>query len=510
MLQFFKNIKDDVTTMQSIVNKYRDDVVNMMSDPDVSMIQQGNLHTKYIGECVRGNQEAKEYVKNKIFTILSEKILDNDIDILKDIIKAELNIFLEKRYATFDLKNFNPNEERKITYYQLLSISISENQKKKLKDIQERINDRDICLELLSEEIYKCEYGLDLLDNLKDMRLNNIEVHDIRKIRVEVADGNWYTISDCKFNNNEIIRIIAKRLVVQNSGGDLTDDECEREAQLLDDSRITIALKPASNMDTIFIKMFDNSTVSVEDMISNGTITEEAAKFFTISAKGRLNTVFIGGVNCGKTTLMKVYMGFMPNEYKIGMLDTSKDTDLSTLYPEKDIITLYPTATYDMNTQFSKLLRMNRQILGISEARSYEVEQLIKAMLRANSGSTSTLHTTTAKDLIDNMAWMCLENGIPQDMNVLRSRIASAIDIVPRIKYFPNGTRRLDNISEIVATGDIYKPFEIRTIFEWDYKKNILIRSPNYKPSNDLIDKLRYYGCSDDEIRRLANNGEVL
>lgn len=502
MLHFFRKSKEISPSIDSIINKYKDDVVKSMSDPESNYIQQTNIHTKYIAECVRGREKAKEYVRQQIFTILTSIVLDNDIEILEDLIKEELNYFLNEEFEQYDLKSFKLDEERMISYYQLLNLSMSDKQKNYLETLKAKINDKDMVLEILADEIYKKEYGLDIVENLKDMKLNNIEIQDTKKIRIEVADGNWYTLSDYKFNDNNTIRIIAKRLVVQKSGGDLTEDECEREGQLLDGSRLTIALKPASTMDTIFIKMFDNSIVTADDMIKNGTLTEDAVECLKIVAKGRLNTVFIGGVNCGKTTLLKVYMGFMPAAYKIGMVDASKDTDLATLYPEKDVITLYETPTYDMNTQFSKLLRMNRQILGITEARSFEVEQLIKGMLRGNSGSTSTLHTTNVKDLIDNMAWMCLENGVPQDMNVLRSRIASAIDIVPRVKQFSNGARRLDDISEVVATGDLYKPFEIRKIFQWDYDKNMLVRNPNYIPSDDLLDKLRYYGCSEDEIRR--------
>lgn len=498
MLQFYN------TNIINIKDKYKNEVVDKMSNPEFGILQESELHTRYIIQCSRGSEEAKEYVINYIKKILRDIVSDNDKLLIMDVIKKEYNTYTQKLYEVYKLKEFSDNQERKISYYQLLSQSISEKQKQTLADLSTKLNETSLAIDVLAEEMYKSEYGLNILDNIKDMRLNNIEVHDTRKIRVEVVDGNWYTISDCKFDDNESIRTVAKRLVSQKSGGDLTEDECEREAQLLDDSRITIALKPASNMDTIFIKMFNNSIVTEEDMVVNGTVTEESVECLKISAKGRLNSIFIGGVNCGKTTLFKLYMGFMPTEYKIGIVDPSKDTDLSNMYPEKDIITLYETPTYSMNDQFSKLLRMNRQVLGVSESRSYEVEQLIKSMLRGNSGSSSTLHTTNVKDLIDNMAWMCLENGIPQDMRVLRSRIASAIDIVPRIKYFPNGARRVDDISEVVSTGDLQNPFEIRKIFEWDYNRNVLVRNSNYKPSADLLDKLRYYGCSEDEIRRFA------
>ena len=310
MLQFYN------TNIKNIKDKYKNQVVEKMSDPEFEILYEGHLHTKYIAQCSRGSEEAKTYVINYIKKILRNIITDNDKKMIMDAIKKEYVAYTQKLYEIYNLKEFSANQERKISYYQLLRQSCSEKQQQKLEYMSKNLNDSSLAVDILSEELYKSEYGLNLIDDIKDMRLNNIEVHDTRKIRVEVSDGNWYTISNCKFDDNETIRTVAKRLVNQNSGGDLTYDECERESQLLDDSRITIALKPASNMDTIFIKMFNNSIVTEEDMIVNGTITQEAVDFLKIVAKGRLNSTIIGGVNCGKTTLFKLYMGLCQQNIK--------------------------------------------------------------------------------------------------------------------------------------------------------------------------------------------------
>ena len=339
-----------------------------------------------------------------------------------------------------------------------------------------------------------------IIDDIYDMRINNIEIHDIFKIRIETADGLWFTVDDCRFNESRLIKLLAQRLLSQKAGGDLTEDECERESMLNDGARITVALNPASALNMIFIKKFDSFNVSQEEMITNGTVTDEIVEDLKILGKGRANIIISGGINTGKSTFLKMYIGLVPDEYKIGLVDPSKDTDLISLYPEKDIVTLYETETYSMNEQFAKLLRMGRHILGISEARSFEIEQAIKAMLRGNSGSFLTLHSTKAKDIVDNIAWMCLENGIPQDMRVLRSRIASAIDIIIRLKQKNSGERRVDEIVELVATDNLEYPFKIKTIYKWNDETDKIERVDDYEPSEDLLDKLKYYGCTKEEI----------
>lgn len=496
MFQFYN------TNMKQLVDKYKENVVASLTNPEFNIAAENEIHTKYISQCSRGNKEAKLYVINKIRNVLNNELTTNDKNQIFKIIEKEINTFNQKLYEIYDIKENNIMQERKISYYQLLERYSTEKQREKLSEIINRFNDNDINLpiDVLAEEVYKREYGLILLDDIYDMRINNIEVHDVNKIRIETADGLWFTIKDCRFNESRLIRIISQRLLSQNAGGDLTEDECERESMLMDGARITVTLRPASALNMIFIKKFDSFNVSQEEMIKNGTITSEMIDDLKILAKGRANLIISGGINTGKSTFLKMYIGLVPDEYKIGLVDPSKDTDLISLYPQKDIVTLYETETYSMNEQFSKLLRMGRHILGISEARSFEVEQAIKAMLRGNSGSFLTLHSTKAKDIVDNIAWMCLENGIPQDMRVLRSRISSAIDIIVRLKQNYSGERRVDEIVELVATDDLEYPFEIRTIYKWNDKTDKIERVRDYIPTDDLLEKLSYYGCTEEEI----------
>lgn len=510
MFQFYN------TNINQIVRKYSDIVVDNLTNPEFNVAAENEIHTKYISQCSRGNKAAKSYVISKIREVLNSHLTSNDQNIIFNIIEKEVNTFNQKLYEISDINKIDITKERKISYYQLLDKYASDKQKNNMEIISNRVSDNDLKLsiDILAEEIYKKEYGLMLIDDIYDMRINNIEIHDTNKIRIETADGLWFTINDCRFNESRLIKILAQRLLSQNAGGDLTEDECERESMLIDGARITVALKPASALNMIFIKKFDSFVVSKDEMIRNGTVTNEMIEDLKILSKGRANLIISGGINTGKSTFLKMYIGLVPDEYKIGLVDPSKDTDLISLYPNKDIVTLYETELYSMNEQFSKLLRMGRHILGISEARSFEVEQAIKAMLRGNSGSFLTLHSTKAKDIVDNIAWMCLENGIPQDMRVLRSRIASAIDIIIRLKQSYSGERRVDEIVELVATDNLEYPFEIKILYKWNSETDKIERVKDYIPSDDLLDKLRYYGCSEDEIKRfttgnlLVNEGD--
>ena len=494
--------------LKGIIDKYKGTVVEKMKDPEVFTEQEGDMHTDFIHRCSKGDIEAKRYVMNKVKNHLMNLVEKQDKMKLRNIVIEHFTKIKNKEYEVIDLDKIDfYNEEALISYYQLMEDYASEFQKKFFSREPEQVDE----IEVLAYEIYKIEYGLSYIEELLYMRINNIEVHGSDKIRVETNKGIWYTVKDYRFETEVEVRLIAERLYSQDGNGQITDEDCEKEGRLLNGARLTITLAPGSDINCIFIKKFDSITVSKGMMLENGTVTEEMLSDLSILAKGRANAVICGGVNTGKSTFAKIYVGLFPKHYKVGLVDSGKDTDLKELYPDRDIRTLYETDKYDLNYQFSKMLRMGRHIICIGEARSFEVEQMLKSMTRGNSGSFCTLHITDPEAVPNAIAQMCLESGIQQDVNVLRERVAEAVDIVIRIRHFEDsGKRRVDYIGELVVRYDNpIRPFEIKPLYEWDDELEMVVRVKNYEPSKTLLEKLKYYGCSKQEIEQLKRTDDT-
>lgn len=487
--------------LQGLLDKYRKKVREMMDDPDTNSDAEAEQHTEYIDRCARGDIVARNYVINKVDMCLRTLLTKEDNSKAKEIIIDKFNIMKEKKYDGIDLDAINFHEEEAfITYEQLLDLFGDEEQKSFLEKDERQLD----ITRMLAYEIYKIEYGSDLLEDLMYMAINNIEVMGTRKIRVETSKGLWYTLKEYRFEDEETIQNIARKLYNQEGNNDITDDECEKEGMLLNGARLTIVLKKGGIEHYIWIKKFDAFNPTMDQMLQYKTVTPRMLQDLKVLAKGRSNNGIIGGINVGKSAFGKAYIELFPKHYKIGILDSSKDNDIRELYPDRDIIILHESETYSLNDQFSKLLRSNRHILIITEGRSFEIEQMIKAQTRANAGSYCTLHVTTIEDYVNNVAWMCLENGQNVDIRVLIQRIAMATDIVIRLRHIEDtGIRVVDDISEIVATGNLDKPYEIRNMYYWDDINKTTVKNKNYKLSEGFEAKLKYYGCSDEEIETL-------
>lgn len=481
-----------------LIEKYKDKIIKGLQNIEFEDTNMAVTHTKLLALAGQGDSSAQKYVIELIDRLLKTeiKIEAKDLQTIKDVVREEYSKLTNKTYHVFD------ESSSYINYYQLLDNYMPEEYRVKINNLDlNKINGLSEFIEVL----YSFTYGNNVLDPLLKMKINNIEVHGTRRIRIETNNGVWKSIENYRFKTDQEIVKVARGILAGDNKQDLTEENCELEGSTINGFRITIALKPAAEEHMIFIKKFDAFKANdITDLVKVGEITEEMLNELKIYAKGRANIAVIGGVNSGKTTFLKSYVGLIPEEYKIGIIESDFETHFIDLYPDKDVSCLRETSKFSLNYQFQKQLRMNRDILAIGEARGEEVEQWIKGCTRGADGSFTTLHSRNAYDLINNLCWMALEgNGAKNiDIRLLRYRIACAVDIVIRIRRFPDGKRIVDRIDQIVPIHDnLDMPYRINTIYQYDRKKKCVNKVGNI--TDELAEKFAYYNCSEDEIESI-------
>lgn len=485
----------ELSALSHIAEKYKEKLLKEMTEYEHTSQDEAIIHIQQLTKCGQGDESARKYVLLFINRILVKIVTHEDIKNIKRIVTEEYKKLLEQKYKTYDQNSDT------ISYYQLIYAYMNDDDRNVLENID---IDKITGIDEFTEYMYSLTYGAAELESLMRLHLNNIEVHGTRKIMIETNKGVWKRIEGYKFaKEKEIIRVARRLLAQDNSKEDITQNSCEMESMLSNGYRVTIALQPGSKENMIFIKKFDAvSVANIDDLIKLGTISEEMKEDLSIYAKGRANVAIIGGVNTGKTTFLRGYVGLIPQSHKIGIVESDFETDWQKLYPEKDFVVLRQTDKYSMENQFIRLLRMNRNIMGIGEARGSEVEQWIESATRGSDGSFFTMHTRNVHDLINNMAWMSIKNGIQVDTRILRYRIASAIDIVIRLWHSADGNRIVDEISEIIKVNDnMDMPYKINTIYKRNLKTNKVEKVGNI--SQDLCEKFTYYNVNREELFKI-------
>src|SRR5699024_4287266 len=101
------------------------------------------------------------------------------------------------------------------------------------------------------------------------------------------------------------------------------------DARLPDGSRVNIIIPPlAIKGPTITIRKFSTDPLSVQDLVSFGTLTNEVAQFLNLCVKGRINMLISGGTGSGKTTLLNVISSFIPGNERIVTIEDAAEVQL--------------------------------------------------------------------------------------------------------------------------------------------------------------------------------------
>lgn len=287
----------------------------------------------------------------------------------------------------------------------------------------------------LIDDIYSKNWGLGPIDKYDVDDVDEIMVQGTR-IHIQ-KDGKLIEVPERMVDYAETIAIIRRTLEFDRRQ-DINEQNCIVLAERMDGSRITATIPPVAKMPYLNIRKFDSFLPTTENLIAAKTITPNMVDILRVLVEGRANIIVIGEMGAGKTTFMKWLLGYVSDELNVGTMETTFELNLDKLYPNKKWIQLCEYGNYHMQDLFAVMLRQNVDIMLVGESRSYEVNELIKAMSRGHSGSIGTAHSIGAEEVVDDFADMILESGKSVNLDALKYKIARAIDIVIKFRKLPS------------------------------------------------------------------------
>ncbi|MCD5401722.1 CpaF family protein [candidate division NPL-UPA2 bacterium] len=285
-----------------------------------------------------------------------------------------------------------------------------------------------------------------------DESLTEIMVNGPENIFVE-RDG-LVTLSPVKFESQrkleDTIQMIVSRVNrVVNESSPIVD------ARLADGSRISVVLPPiALNGPILTIRKFRKEAITMEDLISFGSITTEVAATLQSMVKAKYNIFVCGGTGSGKTTFLNVLSNFIPKDERIITIEDSAELKLAGVY------NLVSLETRNKNVEgkgeitirdlIKTSLRMRPDRIIVGEVRGAEALDMLQAMNTGHDGSLSTGHANSIKDMLSRLETMVL-SGTEMPLEAIRQQMASAIDMMINISRMRDKTRKVVEITEVVA-----------------------------------------------------------
>jgi pilus assembly protein CpaF len=319
--------------------------------------------------------------------------------------------------------------------------------------------------EQLSREILDEIFGLGPLEPLlKDPTISDILVN--RFDRVYVERSGKLEITDLSFKDNQHLMQIIDR-IVSRIGRRVDESSPMVDARLQDGSRVNAIIPPlALDGACLSIRRFGRDPVTARNMLDNKTLTEPMLELLSAVVKGRLNVIISGGTGAGKTTVLNVLSGYIPNSERIVTIEDAAELQLKQEHVVR-LETRPPNIEGKGSVRMRQLvinsLRMRPDRIVVGEVRGEEAFDMLQAMNTGHEGSLTTVHANSPRDAlsrIENMVSMANLN-IPE--RAIRHQIASAVHAVVQVARLSDGSRKVITISEVtgmegdmIALNDIF------------------------------------------------------
>ena len=312
----------------------------------------------------------------------------------------------------------------------------------------------------------KIQLRKDLFDSIRkkgviqqlidDPSVTEIMINGTSGIYIERGGGleKWDKHFGSKEELNDVVQQIAaysNRVV--NEASPIVD------ARLENGARVNVVLDPvALNGPILTIRRFPEKPIDMDDLISFGAISTEAADFVKKLVISGYNIFVSGGTGSGKTTFLNALSQFIPKETRIITIEDSAELQINSIPNlvrlETRNANVEGCAAITIRDLIKSSLRMRPDRIIVGEVRDGAAFDFLQAANTGHDGSLSTGHANSAHDMISRLEMMVLMSGMELPLSAIRRQIASAVDIIIHLGRLRDKSRKVLEITEITGFED--------------------------------------------------------
>ena len=221
------------------------------------------------------------------------------------------------------------------------------------------------------------------------------------------------------------------------------------DARLADGSRVNAIVPPlAIDGPVLTVRKFAKQRLSVDDLISFGTLTAESTEFLSACVRGRLNILISGGTGTGKTTLLNVMSSLISEDERIVTIEDAAELQLDQghlIRLESRPTNLEGKGGVTIRDLVRNALRMRPDRIVLGEMRGQEAVSFLRAINTGHPGSFSTIHANSPQGALEQLALMVMQAGLGLSREETIAYAKSVVDVVVQLDR-QNGERRIGAI----------------------------------------------------------------
>ncbi len=299
---------------------------------------------------------------------------------------------------------------------------------------------------------------------LEDRSVNDIIVNGPNKVYVE-RDGVLEKVA-IRFRNDAHLMNIIQR-IVSPIGRRVDEANPYVDARLPDGSRVNVVIPPiAIDGPMVSIRKFKKIPITVDQLVRTHSLNQDMLDFLGKAVASRLNILIVGGTGSGKTTLMNILSGYIPDKERLVTIEDAAELQLRQHHVVR--LETRPPVSGDNSKEVTardlvkNALRMRPDRIILGEVRGAEAVDMLQAMSTGHDGSMATLHANTARDALSRLEMLLDFGGLRAEPKTLRRYVAASIQLIVNVNRLTGGKRRVVSIMELTGVeADHYSMNEL-------------------------------------------------
>ncbi len=359
--------------------------------------------------------------------------------------------FEQEQQLVTDIKRF-------VTENLPLSKMTDEELEEKVEEIVgQRIGGRYCSIEQrlsIIQQVYSSIRGFGLLDSImNDDTITEVMINGPENVFIE-QNGRLFKL-DKQFESQRRLEDVIQRIVAL-AGREVNQANPICDTRLPDGSRVNVVLPPIALCGpTLTIRKFSKTPMTIEKLISYGSITQEIADVLELLVKAKYNIFIAGGTGSGKTTFLNALSNYIPKDERVITIEDSAELQITGVDNLVSLETRNANASgagqITIRDLIKSSLRMRPERIVVGEVRGGEALDMLQAMNTGHDGSLSTGHANSTEDMLSRLETMVLQGAAGLPLEAIRQQIASAVDIIIHLSRLRDKSRKTMEITEVLG-----------------------------------------------------------
>ncbi|WP_107491449.1 CpaF family protein, partial [Thermobifida fusca] len=226
------------------------------------------------------------------------------------------------------------------------------------------------------------------------------------------------------------------------------------DARLPTGERVNVIIPPLSLSGPIVTIRRFPKPFTIEQLISMGSLDEATGILLASMIRARFNVIISGGTGTGKTTFLNALSAFVPSHERIITIEDSAELQLQqehVLRLEARPPNIEGQGAVTIRDLVRNSLRMRPDRIIVGEVRGAETLDMLQAMNTGHDGSLATVHANSADDAVHRLLTLASMSEVKIPFEALRDQINAAIDVIVHLSRYPDGSRRVAEVSVVAS-----------------------------------------------------------